>query len=231
MFTSRAEYRLLLREDNADQRLLPLGYELGLISKEQYDQFLDRRQKIKSEIERLKKTFVFENGFKQPESSRNGLVPSSAEENGASFASAKGTEVNGHPNGNGSNGKGQKASLFNLLRRPWVSWGQIAKADLESPKLEPALAAKVEVEVKYSGYVERQKEEIKRFQRMENLSIPDGFDYSSMAGLKKEAREKLTRLRPATIGQASRISGITPSDISILLIFLRKSRSGSEAKP
>ncbi len=220
MFTSRAEYRLLLREDNADLRLLPLGYELGLISKEQYEEFLDRRGKIKSEIGRLKKTFVFPDGFEQPVGNENGST-------GSPPHTANGTA---HQNGNGVNGK-QKASLFNLLRRPWVSWGQIVKVDSRSSELEPSLAAKVEVEVKYSGYVERQKEEIERFQRMEELSIPGDFDYSALAGLKKEAREKLSRLRPITIGQASRISGITPSDISILLIFLCRNRNHPEKKP
>jgi tRNA uridine 5-carboxymethylaminomethyl modification enzyme len=231
MFTSRAEYRLLLREDNADLRLLPFGYELGLITKEQYEEFLERRQKIRSEIERLKKTFVFSDGFGQPD--QNGPLPSADKGYGdSSTHSGNGAERNGHQNGNYSNSNGkQKASLFNLLRRPWVSWEQIAKSDSESSKLGPALAAKVEVEVKYSGYVERQKEEIERFQRMENLSIPGDFDYSDLSGLKKEAREKLSCLRPATIGQASRISGITPSDVSILLVFLRRERNGNEPKP
>jgi len=217
MFTSRAEYRLLLREDNADLRLLPIGFQLGLISSEQYQEFLERQAKIKSEIARLKKTFVFEAAFKQPESSCKG--------NGSGGLLTRDAS---HSNGNGSNGKIQKASLFNLLRRPWVNWGQIAQADPGSSELEPAIAAKVEVEIKYSGYVERQKEEIERFQKMENLSIPGDFDYSAMTGLKKEAREKLSRLRPATIGQASRISGINPSDISILLIFLRRSSFDKE---
>ncbi len=210
MFTSRAEYRLILREDNADSRLLPLGYELGLISKEQYREFLDRQAKIESEILRLKKTFVYDIGFKQPEMNGGGSLPEDE------FVAAVSS------NGNGSNGKIRKATLFNLLRRPWVSWGGTAKADPSSAALPSAIAAKVEVEVKYSGYIERQKEEIERFQKIEGISIPSEFDYSNIPGLKTEARQKLCKIRPTTLGQASRISGITPSDISILSIFLKK---------
>jgi tRNA uridine 5-carboxymethylaminomethyl modification enzyme len=219
MFTSRAEYRLILREDNADLRLLPLGYELGLISKEQYREFLDRQAKIESEISRLKKTFVYDDGFKQPEKNGNDSSPDD------------GSKIAAHSNGNGSNGRMQKTSLFNLLRRPWISWGRIAGVDQSNASLPPAIAVKVEVEVKYSGYVERQKEEIERFHKMGGVSVPPDFDYSAVPGLKAEAREKLSKIRPTTIGQASRISGITPSDVSILSIFLKKYRSPRKAEP
>jgi tRNA uridine 5-carboxymethylaminomethyl modification enzyme len=217
MFTSRAEYRLILREDNADLRLLPLGYELGLISKEQYNDFLDRQSKIKSEIAWLKKTFVCDTGFKQPEKNGNGS------------SSDDGSKITAHSNGNDSNGKMQRSSLFNLLRRPWISWGRIVEADPATATLPSAIAAKVEVEVKYSGYVERQKEEIERFQKMEGVQVPTELDYYAVSGLKKEAREKLSKIRPTTLGQASRISGITPSDISILSIFIRKYRTTKPA--
>jgi tRNA uridine 5-carboxymethylaminomethyl modification enzyme len=216
MFTSRAEYRLILREDNADLRLLPLGYELGLISREQHEEFLDRQAKIKSEIVRLKKTFVYDAGFQLPEKNGNGSSGAAHLEMGASVVQ------NGNSNSNGNSAK--KASLFNLLRRPWVSWSRVAEADPTCAALPPTIAAKVEVEVKYSGYVERQKGEIERFQKMEEVPIPHGFDYTALSGLKKEAREKLAKIRPTTLGQASRISGITPSDISILSIFLKKHR-------
>ena len=218
MFTSRAEYRLILREDNADLRLLPLGYELGLISKEQYDEFFDRHAKIKSEILRLKKTFVYDTGFQLPEKNGNGSAAAALLEINA----ASGGNGNSHSNRSGNGTK--KASLFNLLRRPWVSWSRVAEADPVCAELPPTLAAKVEVEVKYSGYVERQKDEIERFQKMEEVPIPFDFDYSSISGLKMEARQKLSKIRPTTLGQASRISGITPSDISILSIFLKKHR-------
>ncbi|HXF50010.1 MAG TPA: tRNA uridine-5-carboxymethylaminomethyl(34) synthesis enzyme MnmG [Verrucomicrobiae bacterium] len=216
MFTSRAEYRLILREDNADLRLLPLGYELGLISNEQYDEFLDRQAKIKSEILRLKKTFVFDSGFQLPEKNGNGSSGAAHLEMGSSVVQ------NGNSNSNGNSAK--KASLFNLLRRPWISWSRVAEADPLCAELPPTIAAKVEVEVKYSGYIERQKEEIERFQKMEGVPVPFDFDYSSISGLKMEARQKLSKIRPTTLGQASRISGITPSDISILSIFLKKYR-------
>jgi tRNA uridine 5-carboxymethylaminomethyl modification enzyme len=216
MFTSRAEYRLILREDNADLRLLPLGYELGLISREQHEEFLDRQAKIKSEIVRLKKTFVYDAGFQLPEKNGNGSSGAAHLEMGASVVQ------NGNSNSNGNSAK--KASLFNLLRRPWVSWSRVAEADPTCAALPPTIAAKVEVEVKYSGYVERQKVEIERFQKMEEVPVPFDFDYSSISGLKMEAREKLAKIRPTTLGQASRISGITPSDVSILSIFLKKHR-------
>ncbi len=218
MFTSRAEYRLILREDNADLRLLPLGYELGLISREQYQEFLDRQAKIKSEIARLKKTFVHDVGFEQPEKSGNGS------------SSDCSSDVAARSNGNGSNGKMQKASLFNLLRRPWIAWSQVAEADPGCAGLSLPIASRVEVEIKYSGYVERQKGEIERFQKMEGVPVPPDFDYSALPGLKAEAREKLSKIRPTTIGQAARISGITPSDISILSIFLKKYRSPIRAE-
>ncbi|MGH8003901.1 MAG: tRNA uridine-5-carboxymethylaminomethyl(34) synthesis enzyme MnmG, partial [Limisphaerales bacterium] len=209
MFTSRAEYRLILREDNADLRLLPLGYELGLISREQHQEFLDRQGKIKSEIARLKKTFVYNVGFEQPKKNGDGneLVGSNISEKAVDGSDYS----NSHGNGNGR----VKVALFNLLRRPWISWSQIATADPESTNVPPAVAAKLEVEIKYSGYVERQKEEIERFQKMEEVPVPPDFDYSAVLGLKAEAREKFSKIRPTTLGQASRISGITPSDISI----------------
>lgn len=219
MFTSRAEYRLILREDNADLRLLPLGYELGLISKEQYNEFLERQAKIKSEIARLKKTFVYNAGFEQPE------------KDGNNSSSNYGSKAAAHSNENGSNGRMQKTSLFNLLRRPWIGWDRITEADPASATLPPTIAAKVEVEVKYSGYVERQKQEIERFQKMEGVSVPPDFEYSAVPGLKAEAREKLSKIRPITIGQAARISGITPSDISILLVFLKKYQNTRMAEP
>ena len=172
MFTSRAEYRLLLRQDNADSRLSPLGHEIGLLPSARYRKFQAKQEAIASELERLNKTRV-------------------------------GSET-----------------LVQLLRRP-----EILHKDLpgKAPYLSEEVTQQVEIAVKYAGYIERQESEVKRFKGLENKGIPDAFDYALVPSLRSEARQKLTRIRPATVGQASRISGVSPADISILVVWLRRS--------
>jgi tRNA uridine 5-carboxymethylaminomethyl modification enzyme len=172
MFTSRAEYRLLLRQDNADSRLSPLGHEIGLLPSARYRKFQAKQEAIASELERLNKTRV-------------------------------GSET-----------------LVQLLRRP-----EILHKDLpgKAPYLSEEVTQQVEIAVKYAGYIERQESEVKRFKGLENKGIPDAFDYALVPSLRSEARQKLTRIRPATVGQASRISGVSPADISILVVWLKRS--------
>ena len=172
MFTSRAEYRLLLRQDNADSRLCPLGHEIGLLPSAKYRKFEAKQEAIASELERLNKTRV-------------------------------GSET-----------------LVQLLRRP-----EILHKDLpgKAPYLSEEVTQQVEIAVKYAGYIERQESEVKRFKGLENKGIPDAFDYALVPSLRSEARQKLTRIRPATVGQASRISGVSPADISILVVWLKRS--------
>ena len=174
---------------------------------------MDRKAKIELEIVRLKKTYVCDIGFQQPEENGSGNENLHSNPHSIEAGSSKG-------NGGGR----RKVSLFNLLRRPWLSWNRIAEADPVCAALPPPISAKVQVEVKYSGYIERQKGEIERFQKIEGMPISMDFDYSTVPGLKKEAREKLSKIKPITLGQAARISGITPSDISILSIFIKKFR-------
>ncbi|WMT41024.1 tRNA uridine-5-carboxymethylaminomethyl(34) synthesis enzyme MnmG [Paenibacillus sp. D2_2] len=190
LLTSRAEYRLLLRHDNADLRLTPLGHEIGLISEERYEQFLDKKQKVEDEIVRLKETKV---------------KPSEINELLTSIGSA--------PIQDGSN-------LLTILRRPEVTYANI---DFFSPSevgLDDEMKEQVEIQIKYAGYIEKQLLHVERLQKMERKKLPENINYENIQGLAIEARQKLAKIRPISIGQASRISGVTPADISILLVYL-----------
>ena len=190
MMTSRSEYRLLLRQDNADARLTPKGYEAGLISQERYDQFLTKQAMVDQEIRRLKETHL----------SPDRCNP---------FLSAKGLT----PVGSG-------VSLGELLRRPDLTYRELGEIDPCRPSLPPRVIATVEVSVKYEGYIKRQISEVRRHQRLESHKIPEDLDYSAIRGLRLEAAQKLASVRPLTIGQAARISGVNPADVSVLLIYL-----------
>jgi tRNA uridine 5-carboxymethylaminomethyl modification enzyme len=194
MFTSRAEYRLLLREDNADLRLTPVGRELGLVDDERWAAFEIKREAIERESQRLRETLL-----------RPGTVDAAAAE-----------QVLGQP-------LTKEAHLDELLRRPDASYaGLMTLAGAGEAVADPIVAEQVEIQVKYSGYITRQKEEIARQQSKEGMPLPDDLDYSRVGGLSNEVCQKLTTQRPTTVGQASRISGVTPAAISLLLVHLKK---------
>lgn len=193
MMTSRSEYRLLLRQDNADERLTPIGHKIGLISDERYERFLNKMSQIKKEIERLEKTSV------PPSDKLNEIL------------SEKGTDT-----------VSTGIRLADLLRRPQVSYDDLIEVDTTRPKLSKDITEQAEVKIKYAGYIKRQKIIVEQFRKMENKKIPKDIDYSQISGLRLEARQKLQKFMPENIGQASRISGVSPADISVLLVAVER---------
>ncbi len=192
MFTSRAEYRLLLREDNADLRLTEKGRELGLIGDEQWQLFCDKREQIEQEQQRLRSTWI------QAGSSEAEIIEQKIQTKLA-----------------------REYSLMDLLKRPELTYADVAHLKGEAIANEAA-AEQVEIEAKYSGYIERQQEDVNRLRAYENTLIPDDFDYSQVEGLSNEVKQKLIAARPQTLARASRISGITPAAISLVLVYLKK---------
>ena len=195
MMTSRAEYRLLLRQDNADLRLRKTGYEVGLISKEQYDHLCEKEKKIKEEIARLKKTVV-----------------------GAS------KEVQEFMISVGSSPLRTGSSLAEIICRPEFTYESIAAIDKDRPVLSEAVIEQVNISIKYEGYIERQIRQVEQFKKMERRLIPEDICYEDISGIRIEARQKLAKHRPVSIGQASRISGVSPADISVLLVYISSFR-------
>ncbi len=195
MMTSRSEYRLLLREDNADERLTPFGYELGLISKERYDRLLDKLSKIEVEVERLE---------------HFNIGPSKEL---SDYLVSCGTE----PITNGS-------TLAKLLKRPQVTYEGLKVVDPTRPELDDEVKEQVELRIKYEGYIAIQLEQVEAMRKLEAKSLPENVDYKSIRGLRLEAQEKLDKIRPLSIGQASRISGVNPADVSVLLIWLEQEK-------
>ena len=193
MMTSRSEYRLLLRQDNADERLMPTGYKLGLVSEEIYSEFLKREEQKRKEIKRLNSVFL-----------------------------APGDEINALLESAGTAPLTTGIRMSELIKRPQVSYDMLAPFDKERPPLSHSVREKVEVEIKYEGYIARQKAQVNEMLRLEGKKIPENIDYNDVYGLRLEAREKLDKVRPADIGQASRISGVSPADVSVLLIYLSK---------
>lgn len=191
MMTSRAEYRLLLRQDNADLRLRKYGYDIGLISQEEYNHLLRKKEMIETEIDRLKTTMVGANGRIQD------------------FM----TQMSSSPLRTGM-------SLAELICRPELSYESIAPIDPERPSLPDEVIVQVEIEIKYEGYITRQQHQVDQFKKMEKKRIPSDIDYDQVGSLRLEARQKLKQFMPTNVGQASRISGVSPSDISVLLIYL-----------
>ena len=192
MFTSRAEYRLMLREDNADLRLMETGHELGLINKDTYNDMLERKKEIADEIKRIKTTIV-----KPSESINKYLV----EKNTASI----------------NNG----VHLDQLLKRSQINYDIVNKFAKKDYDIDERVAEQVEIQIKYEGYIDKQLKEIKKFKSMESLKIPENFDYNKVFGLSNELREKLSSIRPVSLGQASRIDGITPAALSAVMIMLK----------
>jgi tRNA uridine 5-carboxymethylaminomethyl modification enzyme len=193
IFTSRAEYRLLLREDNAPYRLMELGHQLGLIPQEGYRQMQEEQRKIQQEIQRLEKTFI-----KPTE------------------------ELNQKMREKGTAELKEAESLGQLLRRPQLGYADIISLSPPPRELSAKVLQQVEIEVKYEGYIKRQQEEVERFRRLEEQTLPQDLDYTLIPGLSLEVRQKLNTFKPLSLGQASRISGITPAAVSVLMVYLKK---------
>lgn len=194
MFTSRAEYRLILREDNADIRLRETGYRLGLVSEEEFERFLRKKNAIENELERLKNTKVY-----PTEDVNNALINI------------------------GSSPLKKPHTLKELLRRPDINYEKLRFVD-NNPLAgsEAKYATQIEMEAKYEGYIKMQMEQVKKFRKLENIKIPSSFDYDHIPGLSKEIIQKLNNVRPDSLGQATRVSGVTPAAISVLMVYLRR---------
>ncbi len=190
MMTSRSEYRLLLRQDNSDERLTPIGRRAGLVTDEQYDAFASKRKLIESEIERLENTYV------SKEKATDFLVK------------------------HGKDAARSGVSLADLVRRPDFDYESIGELDVDRPSLPRRIILSVGTDIKYAGYVKRQINEVKKYEKIESRRLPADLVYKDIRGLRIEAAQKLDALKPMTVGQASRISGVNPSDISVLLIYL-----------
>lgn len=195
MMTSRSEYRLVLRQDNADERLTPLGYEIGLISEERYNKFLEKQEQKKAEIKRLKLTVI-----------------SPSEEVNRILVSRETSEIT------------TGVRLIDLLKRPQLGYEELKTVDTERPELDPNIFEQVEIEIKYEGYIQKQLKQVEQMRKLETKLLPKDFDYREIKGLRLEAQEKLNKIKPLNIGQASRISGVSPADISVLLIWLTQNK-------
>ena len=193
MMTSRSEYRLLLRQDNADLRLTEIGHEVGLISDERYKKFLHKKEQIEQEIARIKATVI------KPTEKVNEFL----EKNSTSKI---------------TNG----VKLADLLKRSELSYKKLAEIDENRPILDDEVAEEVEIQVKYEGYIKLQEEQVEKFKKLEQKLLPNDIEYKNIKGLRLEARQKLDKIKPNSIGQASRISGVSPADISVLLIYLEQ---------
>ncbi len=193
MMTSRAEYRLLLRQDNADLRLTEIGYEIGLIDEDRYQKFVQKREAIQGELQRLKATVLGANRQVQEFLEQAGSTPLKT-----------------------------AATLAELIRRPELNYEMLAALDPERPKVSPEVVEQININLKYEGYIIRQEQQVAHFKKLEKKQIPQDIDYDQIGNLRKEARQKLKAIRPTSVGQASRISGVSPADISVLLIYLGK---------
>ena len=195
MMTSRSEYRLVLRQDNADERLTPIGYEIGLISEERYHKFLRKQELKKEEIKRLQSTTI------SPSRELNEVL-----------VSRETSEIN------------SGVRLIELMKRPQLDYGCLKPFDKDRPDLDPNIFEQVEIEIKYEGYIQKQLKQVEQMKKLEKKLLPNDYDYKELKGLRLEAQEKLNKIKPLNIGQASRISGVSPADISVLLIWLAANR-------
>ena len=191
MMTSRSEYRLLLRQDNADIRLSKIGYEVGLISEERYQRLLEKEKQIDEEIERLKNIHIGANSKVQEFLVRNGSTPLQT-----------------------------SANLAEIIRRPELNYDLTKELDEDRKELRKEVRNQVNINIKYEGYIKRQESQVKQFKKLENKKIPVDIDYNNVNSLRIEAVQKLSKVRPSSIGQASRISGVSPADITVLLVYL-----------
>lgn len=199
MMTSRSEYRLLLRQDNANERLIPVGYKYGLISEERYQRFLSRKETLEKETERIKKATIY-----------------------------PGEELNKMLESKGTSPINQGVKFIELLKRPQIDYRDLAVFDENAPVLEHDIIDKLEINVKYEGYIKTQTDKISQMKRLEEKKLPTDFDYKKISGLRLEAQEKLNKYKPLNIGQAGRISGVNPADISVLLIWLSGRKNGED---
>lgn len=199
MMTSRAEYRLLLRQDNADLRLRKIGYEIGLVSEKDYQYILWKEEEIHKEILRLEQTTV---------GTSSAVQEFLAQHNSTLLKSG--------------------ATMSELIKRPELDYFILNELDSERPLLPFDVQEQVNINIKYEGYIKRQMQQVEQFKKLENKKLPDNFDYSQVNSLRKEAVQKLNQLKPASIGQASRISGVSPADISVLLIYMEQIRHGKK---
>ncbi len=195
MMTSRSEYRLLLRQDNADQRLTPLGYQVGLISRERYQKLMEKKERIQKEKARLEKTMA----------GANAAVQQFLEKHGSMRLKTA-------------------ASLAEILRRPEIRYEYLAEIDPDRPVLPLEVTEQVEIAIKYDGYIRRQLKQVEQFQKLEQKRIPEDLNYEEIGSLRLEAVQKLKLCKPVSIGQASRISGVSPADIAVLLVYLEQKR-------
>ena len=193
MMTSRAEYRLLLRQDNADLRLTEIGHKIGLISDERYSKFVEKRENIKKEIARLKKLTV------KPEKKVNDLL-----EKAGTTPLSTGTK------------------MAELLKRTELTYDMLKEIDPDRPELTLQEKEEVEIQIKYEGYIKLQEAQVEKFKKLETKILPEDIDYEKLKGLSLEARQKLNKAKPHSIGQASRISGVSPADVSVLLVYLQQ---------
>ena len=199
MMTSRSEYRLVLRQDNANERLIPVGHEKGLISDERYNRFLDRKSILDAENKRIRKATIY------PSDELNRML----EEKGTSPLT-------------------QGVKFIEILKRPQISYRDLIPFDKDCPELSHDLIDKLEINVKYEGYIKTQTEKIEQMRRLENKKLPLDVDYKTVTGLRLEAQEKLNKHKPLNIGQAGRISGVNPADVSVLLIWLQGRKNGHD---
>ena len=195
MMTSRSEYRLVLRQDNADERLTPIGYKIGLISEERYNKFLEKQELKKAEIKRLKATVI-----------------SPTEQVNKILVSRETSEIT------------TGIRLIELMKRPQLGYDVLEEIDTTRPQLDRNIFEQVEVEVKYEGYIQKQLKQVEQVRKLEDKKLPKDFDYKEIKGLRLEAQEKLNKIKPHNIGQASRISGVSPADISVLLIWMAQNK-------
>ena len=195
MMTSRTEYRLLHRQDNADARLSAIGLRLGLVSEAQYQAVCEKYEAVKREIQRLESCGVAESEALNSLLLAHGTTPVSG-----------------------------SARMADLVRRPQIGYDLLAPFDPTRPALSKAIREQVEIQLKYAGYIARQKKQVAEFQKAEGRRLPPDADYTAIQGLRLEARQKLQEMRPLSIGQASRISGVSPADVAVLLIWLEQQK-------
>ena len=200
MMTARAEYRLTLRQDNADLRLTQIGYDLGLVDEDRYKKYLYRKENIEKELDRVRSIRI-----------------NPTEENNNIIRKLNSTELK------------NSLTFAELLRRPELNYEKLADLDKDRPKLRKDIIDNVEIEIKYEGYIKKQEIQICQYKKLENRVLSKDLDYKKIDGLRLEAREKLSDIRPESIGQAGRITGVSPADINVLLIYLESQRRRHDA--